>query len=286
LPTEAGFNWEQLYVLLNSSSLMAEKCLLELDFRDMLPNKTAATILQEYGNKPVPDKLLLIDIGKLDTKITKSNWYQSLERSGIVITIWPIPHEQLPQWIINRAKKYKLQFNFDAASLLSDYVEGNLIAAAQAIEKVYLLQPQNAIDISLIKTLLTDESRFTIFDFIESLIAGDNARTLHILESLKNEGTEPVLILWGITRELRFLADLAHQLKQGASWENIWQKQRIFSRRQAGIRHFSTKHSLENCWQYLTHAAEIDRIIKGAAIGDVWEALQLFCLRLASQPVV
>lgn len=283
ITSEAGFEWEQLYSLLYSKSLLAEKRLFELDFRDAAPNKIASQILQEYAENPAPDHILLINMGKIDSKIAKSAWYKSLEKMAIVISIWPIPREQLPQWIQQRARKYKLQFNPDAANLLADYVEGNLIAAAQAIEKIYLLKPQTTIDTHLIQTLLTDESHFTVFDFIENIIAGDLSRTMHILETLKAEGTEPVLIVWGIARELRLLADLAQQLEQGQTYEQLFQAQRIFSRRQAAIRHFLTHFTAGDCWRLLTHVAEIDRIIKGAVIGNIWDSLQLFCLRMASK---
>ena len=280
LTPEAGFDWEQLYTFLYSPSLLAEKRLIELDFRDALPNKTASQILQTYAEKPCADNLLLIDIGKIDDKIAKSAWYRSLEKIGMVVTIWPIPREQLPTWIMNRAKKYKLSFQPDAANLLADYVEGNLIAASQAIEKIYLLQPQGVVNAELITTILTDESRFSIFDFIENLIAGDKRRTFHILDNLKLEGTEPVLILWGITRELRLLAELANALKQGLSYESLFQKYRIFSRRQSAVRQFLNKFSAEDCWHYLKQATDVDRIIKGAMPGNVWDHLQLFCLRM------
>ncbi|MFZ2315040.1 MAG: DNA polymerase III subunit delta [Gammaproteobacteria bacterium] len=278
---EAGFDWEQLYSLLYANSLMAEKRMLELDFRDMAPTKIASTILQAYGEKPVEDNILLIDIGKLDEKITRSAWYKSLEKTGMVVAIWPIPREQLPQWIIARGKKYKLTFTPDAANLLADYIEGNLVAAAQAIEKIYLLKSNETIDSTTIQAILTDESRFTVFDLIEHLIAGNKARALHVLESLKTEGTEAVLVLWAITRELRLLADMAQQLKSGLNMETMMQKNRIFAKRQAGVKQFLRKFTAEDCWQYLLHANEIDKTIKGVAPGNTWAGLQLLCLRVA-----
>ncbi|MBX3709755.1 MAG: DNA polymerase III subunit delta [Gammaproteobacteria bacterium] len=277
---EAGFDWETLYSLLYSASLSTEQRLFELDFRDIAPNKIAGKILQEYGERPSPDNLLLIDIGKIDDKIAKTAWYKSLEKNGIVVTVWPIPREQLPQWIHHRAKKYKLQFNPHAANLLADYTEGNLVATAQTIEKIYLLQPQKPIDADLIETVLADESRFTVFDFVDALIARNQPKALRILESLKQESIEPVLILWGITRELRLLAQYAEQLSQGLTYEQLFQKQRIFPRRQPSVRHFLTTFTVKDCWRHLSHAAEIDRVIKGAEKGDIWMSLQIFCLRL------
>lgn len=277
---EAGFDWEQLHSLLYANSLMAEKRIIELDFREIAPNKSAATILQSYGEKLVEDNIVIIDIGKLDDKITRSAWYKSLEKAGIVVAIWPILRDQLPQWIITRGKKYKLTFTTDAANLLADYVEGNLIAAAQAIEKIYLLKADNTIDAPLIQSILTNESRFTVFDLVEHLIAGNKTKALHIIESLKNEGTEAVLVLWAITRELRLLADMAQQLKTGLNIEAVMQKNRIFAKRQTGIKQFLRKYTEKDCWQHLTHAHEIDKTIKGIMPGNPWAGLQMLCLRI------
>lgn len=277
---EAGYDWEQLYTLLYSSSLLAEKRLVEIDFRDHAPNKTAAKILQEYGEQPARDNVLLIDTGKIDDKTARSAWYKALEKTGTVIAIWPVPREQLPAWISQRAGRYKLQINHEAASLLADCVEGNLAAAAQTIEKIYLLQPQKTVDAELLKNILTDESRFTVFDLIENLITGDRARTLHILDSLREDSVEPVLVLWAITRELRLMADLAGQVKLGASQDSLFQKYRIFARRQPAVRRFLGRQSAQDCWDLLGHAAAIDCVIKGAAPGDPWDALRLFCLRM------
>lgn len=281
LTPEAGFDWDQLYSLLYSQSLLSEKRLIELDFRDIGPNKVASAILKDYADKPSPDTVLLIDIGKLDDKISKSAWYKALEKAGMVIQIWPIARDQLPGWILQRAKRYKLTLAPDAATLLADYVEGNLVAAAQALEKFYLLRATGTITSEMVQAVLSDESQFSIFDFVDNLISGNTARTLHVLQSLKENGVEPILILWGITRELRSLANFATQLKQGMSFDQLCQKQRVFSKRQPLIRRFLNRFTAENCWHSLSQALEIDRMIKGAHPGNAWEALEMFCLRFA-----
>lgn len=286
LSSETVSTGDELYPLLYSPSLLAEKRLLEFDFRDTTPNKTASTILKEYAHQPSPDNLLLLDIGKIDDKIAKSAWYRALEKTGVVITIWPIAREQLPSWLIERARKYKLSLQPNAAQLLADYVEGNLVAAAQAIEKIYLLTIRSAkenlptINIEVVQAVLADESRFTIFDLTDSFLAGDASRTLHILEGLRKEGTEPVLILWSICRELRLMAMLSQEIRQGEKYETLFQKHRIFSRRQPAVRRFLNRFNTEDCCHALLKAADIDLLIKGALTGDIWDNLQLFCLRL------
>lgn len=277
---ETGFDWEELYTLFYSHSLLAEKRLLEFNFCLSTPNKTANHLLRDYIENPAPDTLLLIETGKIDDKLSKSEWYKVLEKKGVVVTVWPVTRDQLPNWINQRAKKYNLNIQPQAVQLLADYVEGNLIAAHQAIEKISLLQPQQPIDSSMIHLVLTDESRFSIFEFIENLVMGEKARVLHILDNLKNDGIEPAIILWGITRELRLLAEMAQQKQQGVTDETLWQKFRIFAKRQQAVRRFLNKHTKEDCWHYLNHAAELDKIVKGAMPGNIWHSLQLFCLRM------
>jgi DNA polymerase-3 subunit delta len=280
LTVDAQFDWEQLYVLLYSTSLIAEKRVIQLKLNGYVPNKIASDILCQYAAKYSLHHLLLIEMGKVETKTAKLAWFQALEKIGHLITIWPISREQFPQWIIERAHQYKLQINQDAAILLTEYVEGNLAAAAQALEKLYLLQPTCPIDTTIIKAVANHESIFTIFDFIDSLIAGNQTRALHILQCLQSEGVEPTFILWGITRELRLLAEFAQKISQGISLPNLFQNYRVFSHRQSIIHQFLLKHSASDCWQYLMHAADIDRLIKGLLTGNVWNALQIFCLRL------
>lgn len=280
LSVEAAQEEDQLYNALYSISLSTEKSLLELDYRSKAPVKTAAAILEKYAANPSSELLVMIDTAKLDDSATRSAWYKAVEKHGTVVTIWPIAREQLPQWIMARAKKYKMSIQHDAASLLADYVEGNLTAAAQAMEKIFLLKPEKSIDAEMIQQILADESRFTVFDLTESMISENKARTLHILESLQMDGTEPVIVLWGIARELRILAEMATQHQQGSGWDEIFKKHRVFTRRQQGIRRFLARFSREKCEECLTHTADIDLILKGAASGNGWEALQMLCLRL------
>jgi DNA polymerase III subunit delta len=159
-------------------------------------------------------------------------------------------------------------------------VEGNLVAAAQAIEKICLLKPEGKITAALLQAILWDESRFTVFDLVEQILAGNTAHLLHILENLKYEGTEPTLILWAITRELRLSFTLAKELNQGQNFTTLCQKYRIFSRRQPALKRFLQRFNSEATLKHLAAAMQIDKIIKGIEVADIWSALQLFCLRM------
>jgi DNA polymerase III subunit delta len=275
---EAGYNWDELYTTLYASSLFAEKKIIELDFRDVTLHKTASDILVTYANAPNPSHLLLLDCNKIDVKIAKSAWYLALESKGTVVTVWPIAREQLPGWILDQARKKSLNLSQEAANLLADYVEGNLAAAHATLEKLALLQLEGAITVPHLEKILTDESRFTVFDLTEQLLAKNTARSIHILSSLQQEGLEPVLVLWAITRELRLLADFIEGQKSGANFANLCQLHRIFPKRQPLLRKFLAGMSIESCWELLDRASYLDRALKSGSTSHIWQELQSLCV--------
>lgn len=280
LSAEPNTDWGKiLYANANNFSLLATKRILELHLTSTKVNAAHSQLLQEYATHPPENTLLIIHSGKLDSKIEKTAWFQALEKKGVVIQIWPITAEQLPQWIKQRAQKFGLiGMTKDAADLLAAHVEGNLLAAAQEIEKLSLLQSTAAIDKETIENFLADNARFDIFHLVESALLGNNKRCLRILDHLKAEDTEPPIVLWALTRELRMLADMAKQTKQGVALASLFSQFRIWEKRQSGVRHFLQRHSQENCWDFLSQAAKIDRIIKGSDAGNIWDELQILTL--------
>lgn len=210
----------------------------------------------------------------MDSKTEQTKWFQLLEKSSVFIPIWPITSQQLPQWIMQRAKQLGLNITKDAADLLSNHVEGHLLAAAQEIEKLSLLGITHTIDRELIATTVTDNARFTIFDLVDQMINGHHERALRILKNLAEEDTEPTLVVWAITRELRMLADIANKQKLGATLSSLFNQHRVFEKRQPAIRAFLKKHSHTDCLALLMATANIDRMIKGAAPGNVWDEIE------------
>src|SRR3990167_2803778 len=111
LTADANPEWgEMLYTEAHSLSLFNERRIFELDLRNVKFNQASSHLLQAYANHPDPNTLLLIEIHKLDKKNEQSSWYKAIEKNGVATQIWPIPQEQMPAWIIKRAKKMNLSF--------------------------------------------------------------------------------------------------------------------------------------------------------------------------------
>ncbi|MDR3477507.1 MAG: DNA polymerase III subunit delta [Gammaproteobacteria bacterium] len=287
LTVETGSDWGKLlYAEAHSLSLFATKRIVELHLAGSKPNNAASKILQDIAASPLPDTILIITSNKFDSRTEQTAWHKALEKSGVVLQVWPIPLQQLPTWIMQRAKKAGLQFTPDAAKLLADQVEGNLLAAAQEIEKIGLLQITGVIDHHAIAQAVTDNARFDIFSLVECALSGNSQRCIRILDNLRAEDVEPILILWALAREVRTLADIAKQMKQGAPLNTLFSKFRIWEKRQPSVRRFLQQHSQADCLTLLAHCAKIDRIVKGAQTGNAWDELQLLTLKLTGSVII
>lgn len=281
---ETKGDWAKvLYADTHNRSLFSTKKIIELNLTNIKLNSTNGKVFEEYASKPLVDTLLIISSTKLDAKVEKTTWYKAIEKTGVVMPIWPISAEQLPQWILQRARKTHLQLTPQAAERLAALVEGNLLAAAQEIEKLSLLYPNQVLDHQTIENAVMDNARFDIFNLADSALLGNGLRCIRILKNLNDEGIEPTLVLWALTREIRVLADMQKQLQQGGSLPSLFAKARIWEKRQAGFRAFLQRNKSRNCSDLLINAAKIDRMIKGIEIGDVWNELESFIIQMTTQ---
>ncbi|MFP3366861.1 DNA polymerase III subunit delta, partial [Pseudoalteromonas sp. SIMBA_148] len=81
---------------------------------------------------------------RLDRKVQQTAWFKALEKVGVFIAVWPVDHSRLGFWIRVRARRHGLELNQDAARLLAERIEGNLLAADQELQKLALLHPPGA----------------------------------------------------------------------------------------------------------------------------------------------
>ncbi|HBO1240632.1 DNA polymerase III subunit delta [Pseudomonas aeruginosa] len=284
---EANFDWGLLLEAGASLSLFAEKRLIELRLPSGKPGDKGAAILQEYLQRPPEDTVLLLSLPKLDGSTQKTKWAKALidGNAAQFIQVWPVDVHQLPQWIRQRLSQAGLSASPEALELIAARVEGNLLAAAQEIEKLKLLAEGNQIDAATVQAAVADSARFDVFGLIDAALGGESAHALRILEGLRGEGIEPPVILWGLAREIRLLAGLAQQYGQGIPLEKAFAQARppVWDKRRPLLTRALQRHSSSRWNQMLRDAQLIDAQIKGQAPGSPWSGLSLLALTLAGQ---
>ncbi len=283
LNVESGFDWSRLGAAAGTLSLFAEKRLLELRLPGGKPGDAGGKALRAWAEQPPQECILLIISGKLEPSARRSKWFQALERAGVVVQIWPPRLEQLPGWIRQRMQARGVRASQEAIALLAERVEGNLLAAAQEIEKLHLLYGERQLGPQEIAAAVADSARFSIYELVDSALSGDAGRSARILDGLRGEGVEPVLILWALSREIRQLEEMATGLASGTPLEQILVQQRVWEQRRPLLRAALQRHPASRWRQLLRRAARIDRVIKGAERGSTWEELLQLVLLMAGR---
>ncbi|HEX9803401.1 MAG TPA: DNA polymerase III subunit delta [Gammaproteobacteria bacterium] len=281
LHAEAGFDWSALSAASGSLSLFAEKRLLELRLPGGKPGKEGGAALSGYAADPPPDTVLLIISGKIDSASQKSKWFRALEATGATLQVWPVEPSALPGWVMSRMRSRGMQPTGEAARLLAERVEGNLLAAAQEVEKLRLLHGEGPIDAAQVEEGVADSARYDIFELVDTALLGDAPRTARVIEGLRAEGVEPILVLWALLREIRAQAQMAGELAQGSSVDAVLGRFRVWEKRKAPVRAGLARHTLKRWLLLLRRAGRIDRMVKGAEPGNPWDELLQLALLMA-----
>lgn len=289
LSVESGFDWGQLLEAGANLSLFAERRLLELRIPSGKPGDKGAAALLHYLARPAEDTVLLISLPKLDGSTQKTKWAKALIDGKDVqfLQVWPVDAAQLPQWIRQRLSQAGLAADQEAVELIAARVEGNLLAAAQEIEKLKLLAEDGRVTADTVQAAVADSARYDVFGLIDATLQGHPEHSLRMLEGLRGEGIEAPVILWALARELRLLANIAQQYAQGVPLERAFSQARppVWDKRRPLVSKALQRHDVAG-WQRLLMAAQlIDEQIKGQAEGDPWIGLSNLCLQLSGRRI-
>lgn len=273
-----SFNWQDLLQKAANLSLFSDRQLIELMIPTGKPGDAGAKQLIAYAENPLPDTILLIISGKIDSASQRSKWYKALQEKGVVIPIWPIDRQRLPQWLKQRMQQVELSCDNQGLTLLAERVEGNLLAAAQEIEKLRLLYGPGPLSLEQMTTAVTDSSRFDVFKLVDSILLGEKKRTAHILQGLRLEGIDPTLVLWAISREYRLLAQISYGMAHGKTLKQCADELSVWDSRLSMFEKAIKNKPLRYFHHLLHKAHEVDCMIKGAKPGDAWLGLLALCM--------
>lgn len=278
---ERGFDWQALRMVSRSMSLFADKRLIEVRLGGAKIDQAASAVIGDLAATKMDDTLILIVADKLDARAQSAKWVTSIERAGWFVQIWPIDLPRLPAWIRARMTQHGLQAEADVAGLIADRVEGNLLAAHQEIERLALLHPQEKITAEIVLEAVADSARYDVLQVGLAAMSGNTARAVRVLEGLRAEGVDATVVLWGINKDLQWLARVAHLLRGGQSADAAMNSEYVWRPRQSAMKQALARLKLPTIYALLRDAANVDRAIKGVRRSDAWLELQALVARMA-----
>ncbi len=277
----ALFNWEELLNKCQTMDLFAEKSLMELRLQGESFGKSGTKILENMLLQQPRDVCILIRAPKLSTPTLNSNWAKHIHRFGKVYAAKSIAANNWVNWIKQRLQQVGFNPTAEASEYLAQLYEGNLPAAAQCCAKLKATLPAGALELTQIKPFIDSNTHYSVFDLTDAMLSSDTKKTINIFQSLKTEGVDPILILWGITREIRHLLRLSEDLHKGMNITQSAQKIGIWRDKISNCKKTVDRLSINRLQHLLRASKAIDAMLKGITPGNAWEPLLAVCLTLA-----
>jgi DNA polymerase-3 subunit delta len=284
LSVESGFDWSALAMTGNSLSLFGARRVLELRITSGKPGTEGAEAIKRYVADLPPDTVTLVLLPKLDRATLATGWFEALDTAGVSVAANPVLPDHLPQWLAGRLEQQGQQADQATLQFLADMVEGNLLAAQQEVQKLALLFPPGKLTLEAVEPAIADVARYDVFKLGETLLSGDRARFVRMLEGLKGEGVAPPLVLWAIAEEIRALLRVSTAVSQRRPLQAAMREARVWGARAELLPRALRRLQAAELEEALLHAAAADRMGKGLVRGDVWDELLRLGLRLIPAP--
>ena len=268
------FDWNQLAAEVDALSLFADKRLFDLRIPGGKPGAEGARALAQYVERATPDNLLLVILPKLDRSQRSAKWFAALEKAGVVVTIWPVDRHGLAGWLRRRAAAQGLTLDAEAAAFIAGQTEGNLLAAAQEIDKLRLLTGGGNLGMPEVAASVSGSARYNVYELADAMLGGETAQSLRMLSGMRAEGTAAPVVLWVLAKELRALEGIAAALAAGDNPGRAMQAQGVWKSRQPLVSKAARRAPPARWRRLLGLCALADLAIKGQAAADPWVVME------------
>jgi DNA polymerase-3 subunit delta len=280
------FDWNQLDASFNAPSLFSARRLMELRLPSGKPGKEGAEVISQFCANPAPDVILLITCNEW-SKAHQTKWADAVGRAGVISVAWAIKPHELTEWIERRLRGKGLRADPQAVQRLAERVEGNLLAAAQEIDKLALLADGQTLDVDTMESLVADAARYDVFRLVEATFSGQPAAVLRMVAGLRAEGEAVAALTPIVIRELLSTAGLARVQARGGNLAAEMKSRGIWESRQAPFKRALQRHPEVKRWErFVAEAGLVDRIAKGRADGDAWLALERLLIAVSEARAV
>jgi DNA polymerase-3 subunit delta len=132
-----------------------------------------------------------------------------------------------------------------------------------------------------VNNAVVNSSRYDVYKLADAAVGGNPSRALRILDGIRAEGVEPVIVVWVLTRELRVLGKLADRVQSGAELGSALQKSGVWRNRQGIVRSCVARHRTSDFYKLVKLARRADAAAKGQSGEDAWQLATRIVLSLA-----
>lgn len=274
-------DWDTLSEKANSYSLFTEYFLLDVRYDKKTLDAPGKKFLLNYAKAPNPSCLILIQAPQLALK-----QLQDIIRAPSIyaVQIYSLNEKAMLDWIKGQLKQKKVAFQDNVPELILKYTEGNMLASAQAIEKISLIADNSSVTIDLVKTQLSNQCHYELFEFSEALLSRNPIEVTQQLRYAYQTKTEPTLILWILAQEIRQLLQLKKLQERRVSFNQACRELNIWPQRAPLYQALSERREEVFLVTLLSACETVEEQIKlrsESQINQILEMLEQIALSLA-----
>ncbi|MGQ7743477.1 DNA polymerase III subunit delta [Pectobacterium brasiliense] len=275
-------DWDAIFSTCQALSLFASRQSLLLVLPENGPNAAMGENLVKLSGLLHPDILLILRGHKLTKAQENSAWFKALAQDSVYINCLTPEQAQLPRWVAQRAKSMKLTLDDQATQLICYCYEGNLLALSQALERLALLYPDGKLTLPRVESAVNDAAHFTPFHWLDALLAGKGKRAWHILQQLKQEDCEPIILLRTLQRELLQLLALKRRMPD-TPLRTLFDQQKVWQNRRDLLTQALQRLSLQQLQQAVRLLTQVEIILKQDYGQSVWSELESLAMLLCGK---
>ena len=280
-------DWDALAASIHAPSLFASRRLIEVRLPTGKPGNEGSKLVCEFCAQPPADVVLLVVANEWSNRHA-GKWSEAIGRVGHSYIAWQVKPHELNGWIDRRLRSRGVKAAPDAVARLAQRIEGNLLAAAQEVDKLALLMQGDAaakpLDAEAMDALVADSARFDVFRLVDAALSGNPPQVARMLAGLRAEGEAVPALMGMVVKELQTTAALARARNLAAECK----AQRIWPAKEAVYKRALGRHPPEGWQRFLAEAGRVDRISKGRGrVGeestDAWLQLERLLLAVADK---
>lgn len=274
-------DWLLLEQKANSYSLFSEAIMVDARYDKKTWDAMGKTVLDRYLKVVNPNCLVLIRAAELPLKQVQS--VANNELVNIMLFSSPSPMV-VKQWISEQLQKMVNQYDPQLPGLIQQYTDGNLLATAQLLDKLALIVDANQfLSIDEVKEHLSNQCAYSLFELADCCLQGNAIKCIQLLRQASVDKTEPTLVLWIFSQEVRLLLQLLQLTQEHhQSFRDSASQLKIWSHRipiyQAAIK----RYSIDLLIFLLRLCKELDGQIKSSQNKQIWQSFEILALSLCT----
>ena len=278
---DSGFDWQSVVQQADNLSLFSQRRIIDI--------RLGATKLAGKGNDffkrvleaPPSDVLFIVQASKVDGR---SAWVKRVSEKAVWIQVYSKNYSETKSWLIERMLRNNLNAEDGVVEIIAQRSEGNLLSAAQEIEKLKLNYENKTISLQQAEQVIGDSAHYSVYELADAAVCGDAERALRILNSLQSEAAPEQLILWSLANTIRTLIKMEYRITTGESppvvINTVWKSKQATFRK-------ALQRKLKSRWLEMLYACyDTDLAIKGQSLEDSRQQLHRLVLTICGVPVL